>query len=148
MFLSDRKDRMSMYNGLEVRVPFCDYRIVEYAYNLPWSIKALNGREKGIVRAAFRGLLPDSIIDRKKSPYPKTHNPLYFNLCAMRVRQILDDKTSPLYEILDRSGVESIIEKPEQISSPWYGQLMKAPQILAYIIQLDYWFRKNNVNII
>lgn len=146
--LLDRKDRMSMYNGLEVRVPFCDYRIVEYAYNLPWSMKALNGREKGIVRAAFRGLLPDSIIDRKKSPYPKTHNPLYFKLCALRVREIIQDKTSPLYNILNKDGIEDIIQNPEQISSPWYGQLMKAPQILAYIIQLDYWFRSNNVQIV
>ena len=134
-----------MYNGLEVRVPFCDYRIVDYAYNLPWSIKALGGREKGIVRAAFRGLLPDSIIDRKKSPYPKTHNPLYFNLCVNKVHEILEDGNSPLHDILDKDGVESIINHPEQISSPWYGQLMRAPQILAYIIQLDYWFRKNNV---
>lgn len=143
--LLDRKDRMSMYNGLEVRVPFCDYRIVDYAYNLPWSIKALGGREKGVVRAAFRGILPDSIIDRKKSPYPKTHNPLYFSLCVNKVREILEDSNSPLSEILDKEGVESIIEHPEQIASPWYGQLMRAPQILAYIIQLDYWFRKNNV---
>ncbi len=146
--LLDRKDRMSMYNGLEVRVPFCDYRIAEYAFNLPWNIKAINGREKGIVREAFRGLLPDSIIDRKKSPYPKTHNPLYFELCASAVTEILNDKTSPLYSILDKNGVEEIIQHPEKISSPWYGQLMRAPQILAYIIQLDYWFRKNSVEIV
>ncbi len=146
--LLDRKDRTSMYNGLEVRVPFCDYRIAEYAYNLPWEIKALNGREKGIVREAFRGYLPDSIIDRKKSPYPKTHNPIYFKLCADRVQEILSDKTSPLSEILDKDGVQAIIDYPEKISSPWYGQLMKAPQILAYIIQLDYFLRKNNVSIL
>ncbi len=146
--LLDRKDRMSMYNGLEVRVPFCDYRIVEYAYNLPWNIKALGGREKGIVRAAFRGLLPDSIIDRKKSPYPKTHNPVYFHLCAMRVKEIISDKQSPLYDIWDRNGIESIISNPDTIASPWYGQLMKAPQILAYIIQMDYWFRNNKVTIV
>ncbi len=145
--LLDRKDRMSMYNGLEVRVPFCDYRIVEYAYNLPWHIKALNGREKGIVREAFRGYLPDSIIDRKKSPYPKTHNPLYFQLCADRVKEILSDRTSPLQEFLDKDGVQAIIDYPDNISSPWYGQLMKAPQILAYIIQLDGWFRKNAVTV-
>ena len=145
--LLDRKDRMSMYNGLEVRVPFCDWRIVEYAYNLPWNIKSLGGREKGIVRASFRGLLPDSIIDRKKSPYPKTHNPLYFELCASKVREIIYDTSSPLYEFIDRNGVEEIINNPEKISSPWYGQLMRAPQILAYIIQLDYWFRKNSVSI-
>ena len=136
-----------MYNGLEVRVPFCDYRIAEYAFNLPWNIKAMNGREKGIVREAYRGLLPDSIIDRKKSPYPKTHDPLYFQLCASAVTEILRDRTSPLYGILDVNGVNAVIQDPERISSPWYGQLMRAPQILAYIIQLDYWFRKYGVEI-
>ena len=108
----------------------------------------MNGRDKGIVREAFRGYLPDSIIDRKKSPYPKTHNPIYFKLCADRVQEILSDKTSPLSEILDKDGVQAIIDYPEKISSPWYGQLMKAPQILAYIIQLDYFLRKNNVSIL
>ncbi len=145
--LLDRKDRMSMYNGLEVRVPFCDYRIVDYAYNLPWDIKAMHGREKGIVREAFRGLLPDSIIDRKKSPYPKTHDPMYFKLCAAAANEIIHDHSSPLYGIIEPAGVEAIINDPERISSPWYGQLMRAPQILAYIIQLDYWFRKNRVRI-
>lgn len=147
MSLYDRKDRMSMNSGLEVRVPFCDYRIVDYAYNMPWKIKALGGREKGIVRAAFRGMLPDSIIDRKKSPYPKTHNPLYFELCANKVREIMNDSSSMLSEILDKRGVEAIIKNPDKISSPWYGQLMRAPQILAYIIQLDHWFRKYHVSI-
>ena len=62
MFLLDRKDRMSMYNGLEVRVPFCDYRIVEYAYNMPWEIKNYQGREKGILREAMKGILPNQIV--------------------------------------------------------------------------------------
>ncbi len=146
--LLDRKDRMSMYNGLELRVPFCDWRIVDYAYNMPWSIKSMGGREKGILRAGFRGILPDSIIDRKKSPYPKTHHPVYFELCAERVKQILSDKTSPLHEFIDADGVKRIIDEPERIACPWYGQLMKAPQILAYIIQLDYWFRSYGVSIV
>ncbi len=137
-----------MANGLEVRVPFCDYRIVEYAFNMPWHLKALGGREKGIVREAFRGILPDSIIDRKKSPYPKTHHPEYFRLCAAAAERILEDKTSPLHEILDREGVEEIIRHPDGIISPWYGQLMRAPQILAYLVQLDYWFRVNKVKIV
>ena len=146
--LLDRKDRMTMYSGLEVRVPFCDYRIVDYAYNMPWNLKSLGGREKRIVRAAFRGLLPDSIIERKKSPYPKTHDPLYFELCKGRVSEILAQKTSPVCELLDQKGIQAIIEDPDNISSPWYGQLMRAPQILAYIIQLDYWFSKYQVSIV
>lgn len=146
--LLDRKDRMTMYNGLEVRVPFCDYRLVEYAYNMPWSLKALDGREKGILRSAMNGILPDDIVWRKKSPYPKTHNPIYFNLVANGAKKVLEDKNSALGSMLNKQGVMNIIQNPEGISSPWYGQLMKAPQILAYIIQMDYWFKKYNVEIV
>lgn len=146
--LLDRKDRMSMYSGLEVRVPFCDYRLVEYAYNMPWSLKALHGREKGILRTAMSGDLPYDIVWRKKSPYPKTHNPIYMKLCSEGAKKVLKDKTSVLGSFLDESGVLKIIANPEGISSPWYGQLMRAPQILAYIIELDYWFKKYNVEIV
>ena len=145
--LLERKDRCSMYNGLEVRVPFCDYRLVEYAYNMPWNIKAYGGREKGIVRKAFEDILPDEICWRKKSPYPKTHNPIYFDECAKKVRKILKKKNA-LTEMLNPKAVESIIEHPEKITTPWYGQLMQAPQILAYIIEIDYWFEKYNIEII
>ena len=134
-----------MYNALEVRVPFCDYRIVEYAYNMPWQLKAYGKREKGIVRKAFEDVLPYDICYRKKSPYPKTHNPKYMKLCADKVKEILQDKNSVLSSLLSAEGVNKIIENPDSITSPWYGQLMRAPQILAYIIELDYWFKKYNV---
>ena len=145
--LLDRKDRMSMYSGLEVRVPFCDYRIVEYAYNMPWKLKALKSREKGIVRKAFENDLPHEIVYRKKSPYPKTHNPLYFNIVSEKVREILRKK-NPLTEMFSTDGIENIMENPKSIADPWYGQLMRAPQILAYIVQLDAWFEEYNVDII
>lgn len=146
--LLDRKDRMSMYNGLEVRVPFCDYRIVEYAYNMPWEIKAFAGREKGILREAMKGILPDSIVLRKKSPYPKTHNPIFMKLARNKVKKILQNKNSQLSQILDHESVYEIIEHPEKISSPWYGQLMLAPQIMAYIIQIDTWINEYKINLI
>lgn len=145
--LLERKDRCSMFSGLEVRVPFCDYRLVEYAYNMPWSLKAYGNREKGIVRKAFEDILPKEICWRKKSPYPKTHNPIYFEECAKRVKLILEKK-NPLTEMLNKKSIESIIENPDSITTPWYGQLMQAPQILAYIIELDYWFEKYNVEIV
>ena len=136
-----------MYNGLEVRVPFCDYRIVEYAYNMPWKFKAYKDREKGIVRKAFEDILPKEICWRKKSPYPKTHNPIYFNICKERVTNILN-KNNILTELLDKKSIYNIMENPDRITTPWYGQLMKAPQILAYIIELDYWFDKYNIDIV
>ncbi len=144
--LLERKDRCSMYSSLEVRVPFCDYRLVEYAYNMPWEVKAYNGREKGIVRKAFEDILPYDIAWRKKSPYPKTHNPEYMKICSKKVIDILNKKTA-LTQLLSKNGIMNIIENPDKISSPWYGQLMKAPQILAYIIELDYWFNKYKVDI-
>lgn len=144
--LLERKDRCSMYSGLEVRVPFCDYRIVEYAFNMPWEIKAYNEREKGIVRKAFEEILPQDIAWRKKSPYPKTHNPIYMEICTEKVLEILKKDTA-LTQLLSKDGIIEIINHPEDISSPWYGQLMRAPQIMAYIIELDYWFEQYNVNI-
>lgn len=146
--LLERKDRCSMYSGLEVRVPFCDYRLIDYAYNMPWELKAYGGREKGIIRKAFEDILPREIVYRKKSPYPKTHNPVYMQLCCERMREILRDDSRRINLLLSKEGVENIMEHPEEISSPWYGQLMRAPQILAYLIQLDEWLERYDVDIL
>lgn len=148
MFLLDRKDRMSMYNGLEVRVPLCDYRLVEYAYNMPWEIKALNGREKGILREAMRGILPNSIVFRKKSPYPKTFSPIYMKAVSDKVKSILNDKSSILSNILNHQEVLDLCENEGKINTPFYGQLMRVPQIMAYIIQIDCFFKKYKIEII
>lgn len=146
--LLDRKDRMSMYSGLEVRVPFCDHRIVEYAYNMPWDFKSLEGREKGIVRRAFANELPKEIVYRKKSPYPKTFHPVYTRLCADYVCRIFEDNTSVAASLFDRNAVQKLMQRPESLAEPWFGQLMRTPQIFAYIIQLDRWFRHYHVKIV
>lgn len=146
--LLDRKDRMSMYSGLEVRVPFCDHRIVEYAYNMPWDLKSLEGREKGIVRRAFADELPKEIVYRKKSPYPKTFHPVYTRLCADYVCRIFEDNTSVAASLFDRNAVQKLMQRPESLAEPWFGQLMRTPQIFAYIIQLDRWFRHYHVKIV
>lgn len=143
-----RKDVMSMESSLEVRVPFCDYRIVEYAYNMPWKFKSLDGREKGILRKAFETELPDEITWRKKSPYPKTHNPIYFNRVCEMTREVLSDKTSPLYDMLNIAKINELMENPDALDAPWYGQLMRGPQVLAYIVQIYYWIKDNNVEFI
>ena len=146
--LLDRKDRMSMHSGLEVRVPFCDHRIVEYAYNMPWAFKALDGREKGIVRRVFAGELPEEIVQRKKSPYPKTFHPVYTRLCADYVRRIFADSDAVAAQLFDHAAVEALMERPESLAEPWYGQLMRTPQIFAYIIQIDRWFRRYRVRLV
>ncbi|MFW5780351.1 MAG: asparagine synthase (glutamine-hydrolyzing), partial [Bacillota bacterium] len=92
--LLDRKDRMTMYNGLETRVPFCDYRLVEYAFNMPWEYKYHNNREKGILREAFKNFLPEEIGKRKKSPFPKTMNPAYLKSVKKLLNEKLENKNS------------------------------------------------------
>ena len=144
--LLDRKDRMSMYNGLEVRVPFCDYRIAEYMYSVPWEIKNLKGREKGLLRTAMEGLLPESILWRKKSPYPKTHNPAYFEAVKNILSEIIFDPTAPILSIMNKSSLESLLTTDR--SEPWYGQLMTTPQTVAYVIMLNYWLKKFSVQIV
>lgn len=140
-----RKDVMSMESSLEVRVPFCDYRIVEYAYNMPWNIKSYNGREKGILRKAFEDELPEIITWRKKSPYPKTFNPIYLREVTKMIEAVLEDKDCALYEMINEKAIRELIANPDSLSEPWYGQLMRGPQVLAYIVQIYVWIKKYNV---
>lgn len=147
--LLNRKDRMSMASSLEVRVPFADYRIVEYAFNIPWNMKHHNEREKGLLRQALVGILPEQIIHRKKSPYPKTHNPIYSNAVECWMRSILKDKNSPINQIIDKKRANEIVNsKGKSFDTPWFGQLMKRPQLLAYLIQIDYWMREYKVQLV
>lgn len=141
--LLDRKDRMSMYSSLEVRVPFCDHRIVEYLYNVPWSMKDHNGFEKGLLREAMKGYLPDEVLWRKKSPYPKTHNPNYFAAVSSRLQTIIDEGSSPLFDFIKKEKLKQLLT--ESKAQPWYGQLMTTPQTIAYFLQFDYWLRKYHV---
>lgn len=146
--LLNRKDRMSMANSLEVRVPFADYRLVEYAFNIPNDIKFYNGREKGLLREALRGILPDDIIDRKKSPYPKTHHIDYTNAVQNWMKEIMSNNNAPIYQLIDKEKVNEIVESGgKSFKKPWYGQLMTGPQLIAYFIQLNIWMEEFNVKI-
>lgn len=145
--LLDRKDRMTMGCGLEVRVPFCDYRIVEFAYNMPLEYKFFDGREKGILRKAFEDYLPYDIVWRKKSPYPKTHNPVYFENVKNKVLNILEDKNSFLSNVIDKNELLKMIELKDEMKLTWYGQLMKVPQILAYLYQIEMWVKMFDVKV-
>lgn len=144
--LLERKDRMSMSCGLEVRVPFCDYRIAEYLYNVPWEYKDYKGREKGLLRKAFEDILPDEIVWRKKSPYPKTHNPSYKTKIDKEFSEMINDKNSPIFEILDRKELLKLADTKDTIY--WYGQLMATPQTKAYLMQINYWIKELNVTFV
>ena len=144
--LLTRKDRMSMSNSLEVRVPFADYRLVEYAYNIPMEMKYYKGREKGLLREALTGLLPDDVLWRKKSPYPKTHNPNYTMAVQKWMNSILNDKSSPILQIINKEKVQQIVDSGGRAyGKPWFGQLMAGPQLIAYLIQVNEWLKEYNV---
>lgn len=144
--LLDRKDRMSMYCGLEVRVPFCDYRIAEYLYGVPWEFKEHEGREKGLLRYAMRSFLPEEVLYRKKSPYPKTWDPQYQKIMEQRLNTLLSEKDAPIFQIVDRNAVDSLLK--QEYIWPWYGQLMKKPQTMAYLLQIDFWMRHYQVKMV
>lgn len=146
--LLDRKDRMSMGAGLEVRVPYTDHRLIDYVWNIPWSIKTTGDREKGILRKSLEGVIPDDVLYRKKSPYPKTHNPNYLAAVKQQVLSILDDPTSPLLPLIDTKRIRELASSPDASSNlPWFGQLMSGPQLFAYLAQVNYWLKEYNVAI-
>lgn len=141
--LLERADRMSMANGFEVRVPFCDYRLAEYMYNVPWEMKAYRGREKGLLRHIMKGVLPDEIVDRKKSPYPKTFNPTYLAAVKGMLRGIMKDSSRPINSLLNRDFILDILNTDgKAFSRPWFGQLMTGPQLMAYLCQVDMWLEE------
>ena len=144
--LLDRKDRMSMYSSLEVRVPFCDWRIAELLYRVPWEMKDHGGYEKGLLRKAAEGMLPKEVLWRKKSPYPKTFDPEYLRLMTLRIESLMIDHSAPLWELVGKEQVQELIKTG--MPWPWYGQLMGLPQTLAYLVQIDFWLRQYNVDII
>lgn len=147
--LLDRKDRMSMGASLEVRVPFADHRLVEYAWNIPWDMKMAGNREKGILRKALDGMLPDEVLYRKKSPYPKTHNPYYTDRVQYWLKEILKDKNSILHELFDRNRLNELVDsKGAAFKVPWFGQLMSGPQLLAHLAQMHVWFKDTRIQII
>jgi len=143
--LLDRKDRMSMAVGLEVRVPFCDHRLLEYVWNVPWEMKYYEKREKGLLRKALVDVLPEDVLWRQKSPYPKTHNPAYLKATQKGMLDILDDTTSPLLPLIDTQVLRDIATSGATTSIPYFGQLMSTPQLFAYLIQTDAWLRKYKV---
>ena len=145
--LLDRMDRASMYSGLEARVPFADHRIIEYIFNMPWEYKCHNGVVKWLLRDSAQGILPDELLYRRKSPYPKTYNPEYEEILKHRLREVLSDSSSPLNQLVDKVKVMRLITAPSDYGKPWFGQLMAAPQMMAYLLQINYWMSKYKLSI-
>ncbi|AKN73141.1 asparagine synthase [Streptomyces sp. PBH53] len=115
--LLDRKDRMSMAVGLEVRVPFCDHRLVEYVYNTPWALKSFDGREKSLLREAAADVLPRSVYDRVKSPYPSTQDPRYARALQEQTKELLARPAHPVFDLVDRDRVREAAEREAPVST-------------------------------
>ena len=146
--LLDRKDRMSMYSGLEVRVPFCDHRIAAYLYSVPWEYKDYQGKEKGLLREAMRGVLPDEVLWRKKSPYPKTWNPGYLAAVSAELTKVIEDPAAPLLRVVRADALEQLLASGAENPVPWYGQLMTTPQTIAWFLQLNHWLQTYKVELV
>lgn len=145
--LLERMDRTSMHHGLEARVPFADIRIVEYLYNVPWEFKFMDGMEKGLLRYAARKWLPDSVLFRKKSPYPKTYDPGYEKLLRKAFAELLERKGEPIHQLMDEKKARRLLMQNLSYTAPWYGQLMAGPQLLAYYLQMNGWMKEYGVRV-
>lgn len=144
--LLERNNRMAVYHNLNIRAPFCDYRIAEYLYGVPWEYKEHNGCEKGLLRFAMSDYLPEKILNRKKSPYPKTHDPEYLQLVTKLLQALLSRDDAPIFSFIKKKSLEDLLHRDEPW--PWYGQLMRTPQTIAYMLQINIWLEQNNVNIV
>ena len=140
-----------MHMRLEIRVPFCHYRIAEYLYSVPWEFKVgiqgYRSSEKGLLREAMKDYLPDKNLWRKKSPYPKTHNPAYLAAVSKLLDELVWDPSAPIWQIVRRDKAAGLINAQNN-PLPWYGQLMTTPQTIAYLLQVNYWMKKYRVRIV
>ena len=146
--LLDRKDRMSMASGLEVRVPFCDHRLVEYVWNIPWEMKNKNNVSKNILREAAFGILPEDVRLRRKSPFPKTHNPHYEEAVKAMLYDTISDNNAPILTLCDKDKIVKIMEGEFDYGKPFFGQLMALPQFLGYILQVNFLLKDYHVRIV
>lgn len=146
--LLDRMDRTSMYSGLEARVPLADHRIVEYIWNVPWDMKCPDGMVKGLLRKAGEDYLPNEVLYRKKSPYPKTYHPGYEEMLGKKLMEVITDVNAPIRNLVDSKKVEQFLKSPSDYGKPWYGQLMAGPQMLAYLLQVNYWLEKYQITVL
>lgn len=145
--LLDRKDRMSMASGLEVRVPFCDHRLVEYVWNIPWEMKNKDNVSKNVLREAAKGILPEDVRVRRKSPYPKTHNPHYEEAAKELLDGVISDPNAPILALCDNEKLQALLDGSSDYGKPFFGQLMAGPQFIGYILQMNYLLKDYHVRI-
>lgn len=142
-FMLDRKDRMSMAVGLEVRVPFCDPHLIDYVFNIPWGMKSYDGREKSVLRAASRGLLPDSIVERQKSPYPSTQDPSYERALREKVGALMQDGSHPAVPLFNKRYIDRLLARPMQESRSLHYERADLERVLS----VGAWIKEYDVSV-
>ncbi|MEV7868411.1 asparagine synthase (glutamine-hydrolyzing) [Streptomyces sp. NPDC088124] len=140
--LLDRKDRLSMAHGLEVRVPFCDHRLVEYVFNTPWAFKTFDGREKSLLRAAVSDLVPASILERRKSPYPATQDPAYGKALRGTLSDLIADGNAPVLPLLDGEAVRTLLKSPAEESASTVTRIS-----LEMVLDLNSWLESQSLRV-
>jgi len=135
--LLDRKDRMSMASGLEVRVPFTDHRLVQYVFNTPWAMKTFDGREKSLLRAVATGVLPEPVVHRPKSPYPSTQDPRYARVLRAELGAVLEDPGAPVRPLLDLDAARDAVA----------GATRHHRTGIGFAVELDRWLRTYGVRL-
>lgn len=140
--LGNRMDRTSNYSGIEARCPFADCDLLSYVFQIPWDMKSRGGQPKSLLIEAGKTLLPEQVLLRKKSPFPKTYDKGYELLLAHRLRAVMNNPASPILNIINKDAVDQFLTSPKDYGKPWYGQLMAGPQMLAYLLQTNYWMEK------
>ena len=143
--LLERNRTMSSFHGLEIRSPFCDHQLAELLYRIPWDMKDYRGYEKGLLRHAMADRLPQAILLRKKSPYPKTHDPEFLRLMQRRIERLTEDASTPLWSLIRPEAARELAH--QELDWPFYGQLMRTPQTLCYLLELDFWLRHYRVEL-
>ena len=143
--LLDRMDRAAALCQMEALVPFADLDLVDYLYNIPWEMKAKDGDVKHLLKQIARPYLPDSVWQRKKSPYPKNYHPEYEQILCKDIKQVLRSANQPINDFIDPMKTLQFCDSPKDYGKPWYGQLMAGPQLLAYYLQINYWLREYHV---
>ncbi|NUK06616.1 asparagine synthase (glutamine-hydrolyzing) [Streptomyces lunaelactis] len=141
--LLSRDDRLSMAVGLELRVPYCDHRLVEYVYNIPWGMKTADGRGKSVLRSAVADLLPASVTQRRKSPFPVTQDPRYGEVLRSRFNAVVGDPSSPVRPLLDSPACAELAKEDRPIAVDGWGERRNVEMVL----QLDAWLRHYRVRL-
>ena len=146
--LQERAVRMCEGAGVRVLTPLCDDRLAQYVFNVPWDVKFMGGQEKGLFRAAVADLVPEKLLRRTKSPYPKTCSPEFSRLMRQTALRMAEDADNPVFQIVDRRRLRDLAESElNPVDTPWFGQLMAGPQLLGYLWQVNRWMRERNIQL-